>query len=106
MRALVFLQAKTEIAKEVKDTLTKSMASFGFMIIETLVSCCLMPLFRLLERIVARMTAIGVGLHKHLCALNMESFCLPVWPHLFAVMSFTPARPCLRLLDILDALAM
>ncbi len=32
-----FVQAKTEIAKEVKDTLTKSMASFGFMIIETLV---------------------------------------------------------------------
>ncbi|CAL8466533.1 g6069 [Coccomyxa elongata] len=30
--------AKTEIAKEVKDTLTKSMASFGFMIIETLVT--------------------------------------------------------------------
>lgn len=31
------VQAKTEIAKEVKDTLTKSMTSFGFMIIETLV---------------------------------------------------------------------
>ena len=33
----VLVQAKTEIAREVKDTLTKSMASFGFMIIETLV---------------------------------------------------------------------
>ncbi len=31
------MQAKTEIAAEVKDKLTKSMASFGFMIIETLV---------------------------------------------------------------------
>lgn len=31
------VQAKTEIAKEVKDTLTKSMATFGFVIIETLV---------------------------------------------------------------------
>jgi len=31
------VQAKTEIAKEVKDTLSKSMGSFGFMIIEALV---------------------------------------------------------------------
>lgn len=40
----VLVQAKTEIAKEVKDTLTKSMASFGFMIIETLVSPSLLLL--------------------------------------------------------------
>ncbi len=32
------LQAKTEIAAEVKEALQKSMESFGFIIIETLVS--------------------------------------------------------------------
>lgn len=37
------VQAKTEIAKEVKDTLSKSMGSFGFMIIEALVWLSLFP---------------------------------------------------------------
>ena len=37
LKAFVAAQAKTEIAQEVKEALQKSMESFGFIIIETLV---------------------------------------------------------------------
>ena len=37
LTALACVQAKTEIAAEVKEALQKSMESFGFIIIETLV---------------------------------------------------------------------
>ena len=37
------LQAKTEIAAEVKETLQKSMESFGFIILETLVGHPYLP---------------------------------------------------------------
>ena len=55
------MQAKTEIAKEVKDTLTKSMASFGFMIIETLVSPSPLPLASSgLMHLIARHADLGL----------------------------------------------
>lgn len=56
LKAFVAAQAKTEIAQEVKEALQKSMESFGFIIIETLVGG---PPCRLLHRCWLLSTAEG-----------------------------------------------